>query len=167
MPGTPEWDKPPLSALSQRRLVFNTSWQEERKLKRWQNQCSYTCLPMPRRSSRQFFDRMTMEDKHAWDHLQSSLSDGLKACVEFLRRAKLLSHNWKSQKKLNPYLLLSPILHILFQKNCFNCHSSAKEQDSRVHDKFVETTSGKMPLQVKLMFRCKLQFFSFHFWKQH
>lgn len=69
MPRTPEREKPLLSALSQRRSVFNTSWQEERKLKRWQSQCSYTCLPIRRRSSRQVFDRMTLEDKHALDHL--------------------------------------------------------------------------------------------------
>lgn len=89
---------PPLLLLKDTQRVFNMSWQENFKLKWWQNQCSYTCSESPPGDLHTFFFYIVMTEWLRKTNLQltSCLAwlicsgDRLQVCIKTPCHGRLL-----------------------------------------------------------------------------
>lgn len=81
---------------------------------------------------------MTLEDKHALDHLHClfSSSDGLQACVE-CQAKQLLSQEYTKQKtSYSVFFFFLIIVHLLSKQNSIKCRLKLVKiiQERKIHE---------------------------------
>lgn len=81
---------------------------------------------------------MTLEDKHALDHLHClfSSSDGLQACVECEAKQLLLQEYKKQTTKLLRFFFFLIIVHLLSKQNRIKCRLKLVKiiQEHKIHE---------------------------------